>query len=293
MTEAKLKVDGRRKYDTKFREMVVRLYEEGMSQKAIEKAYGVSGRTIRKILATAGVAVRTRSVLTRVIEAQILTDWENGVNKHDIASSYSMSPSTVDSVLKRFDMPFILQDGKFFKTMPGQMIEWAQEIEKKLADGTKELKTLPYWHKFCRNVIHVNPKLMLEWVKKGRIQYELGDELELRDEEEDYRELVVAFDAVQDIYEEMLIDGGLNKRFQAIMSIFVAKNKTSLKDVKAIELTGKDGKELMMVDGSLESSRLDDLDKQLGLKCLPMAREITPKEAFKELNLIKKSRDSQ
>jgi len=178
----------------------------------------------------------------------------------ELAKIYNCSVDYVKKVLKNRGVLSLSKNIKYESTYPQKMLnyfqEWYDNMDK--LDKKKFIK-IPTWEMFAIKEIGVAPGTLSGWCEKGKIQL-LGGEIAGLD----YREMAHARDACDVLYEEIMVSLAGNNMWQPLIALFTMKNRTRLKDVKAIELTGKDGKDLMS-GKDMGKSQMDELNRVLGI----------------------------
>jgi DNA invertase Pin-like site-specific DNA recombinase len=85
----------RRRLAPGVREAIVSRYEAGESALALSQEYGISRDGVRRLLKSAGVTIRTQSVITPKVTQQIVRLYENGLTIRQVAAQVGCAYGTV------------------------------------------------------------------------------------------------------------------------------------------------------------------------------------------------------
>lgn len=230
-------------------------------------------------------------VMTR--NAAIRAMYESGDGVSKIAKTFSLSTDAIYKVVSSLQIKGFCRESTYNPNLPGLLLEWFKDKSETLRQETiidvekkkvkRETIDLPDWKMFC--VEHeIRPRTFRSWIEKGNAQLAEGDKFVKPAKAEDFREIAEAYEVCQDIYENMLVKGALNFKLQPIFAMFLAKNRTSLRDVKAVEFTDTVKKEMLERE-SMGSKKMKDLRSILELDGKDID-EITDSQAISVLKLM-------
>lgn len=93
----------RRRLSPEAQEAIVSRYTAGESALALGQEYGISRDGVRRLLKSAGVPIRTQTVVTPKVTQRILGLYENGLTIRQVAAQVGCAYGTVRGVLHEND----------------------------------------------------------------------------------------------------------------------------------------------------------------------------------------------
>jgi len=198
---------------------------------------------------------------------------EAGKSKSEIVEETGYSESMVTKTAQKMKLSGFFGSCKYEEQMASEMIKFYRQmyrdlkyLKKKKGSDLSQIVDIMSLEMYAIEHLDVTPQTAKKWAAKGSRQIEEGDEFKQEYGKVDYRKFAYAWDVCVQIYEDILVKAALNRKLDATTSIFVMKNKTSLKDVKAIELTGRDGEKFMPDTDSMGKKQMKELKDILGIQ---------------------------
>lgn len=84
---------------------IVSRYENKESMKSISLSYGVSVRTVRRVLTDNGITIRTKGGIEPLNEEEIISMYKRGISSSEIAKKFNVTIHSITNILEKNSIP--------------------------------------------------------------------------------------------------------------------------------------------------------------------------------------------